>query len=601
MLKRICKSIHLLFFLAFFMNVSGSELSNNIIVTSSGSVEAYEEKGIYIWKDIPYAKPPINELRWKAPKNYFSTANILPKENNHCVQRSSYLGGIADENLFTGTEDCLYLDIFAPKKSSNKDLAVMFWIHGGANTSGEKDIYNFSKMVRQKNVIVVRINYRLGPFGWFYHPAIQDLQNGIDKTPNFGTLDIIKALEWVQENISKFGGDKNNVTIFGESAGGHNVYSLLVSKQAEGLFHKAISMSGYTTSIPQSSLFKQTKETSTSNHTSWVIVNKILNKKNKNKNQSKYSQEELNKILMQLSAREFFENYLDRKSYEEIPLLAADGIVIPKIGLEDALGNREFLNDVPIIAGSNKDEVKLWLATADYFVDINYSPIGNLLGIPKIVLSDEEAFEAFNYYRSKAWKIRGVDIPLKNISSAGKNSLYSYRFDWDDHRRLIIADFKKLIGAAHATEIPLLAGNSDLIGGPPLSNFIYPKSLSKFYTSKNMIKLWSNFAKNGYPGSSSNGVVWEKFNIKDDNANFLIIDKRRNLKMSNETYNFKDLSLELFSDERLTNREKCVVLLQMFTLVGNDIYDDYKLYYPGECSRKDSEDFLKDNSSSIDY
>ena len=114
----------------------------------------------------------------------------------------------------------------------------MFWIHGGANTSGLKDLYDFSKLVRKHNVILIRINYRLGPFGWFTHPAIQDLQHGIDKTSNFGTLDIISALEWTNENIEKFGGDPNNITIFGESAGGHNVLSLLVSKRAKGYFTK---------------------------------------------------------------------------------------------------------------------------------------------------------------------------------------------------------------------------------------------------------------------------------------------------------------------------------------------------------------------------
>ena len=107
----------------------------------------------------------------------------------------------------------------------------MFWIHGGGNTSGLKDLYDFSGLVKNEDVIVVSINYRLGPLGWFSHPAIQTSQEGLDKTSNFGTLDIIKALEWVNKNIDKFGGDPKNITIFGESAGGHNVLSLLVSKQ----------------------------------------------------------------------------------------------------------------------------------------------------------------------------------------------------------------------------------------------------------------------------------------------------------------------------------------------------------------------------------
>ena len=126
----------------------------------------------------------------------------------------------------------------------------MFWKHGGGNTSGLKDIYDFSGLVKTENVIVVSINYRLGPFGWFSNPSIQDFQKGIDKTSNFGLLDIIEALKWVNKNIDKFGGNKNNITIFGESAGGHNVLSLLVAPQAKGVISKAISQSGYTTSVP---------------------------------------------------------------------------------------------------------------------------------------------------------------------------------------------------------------------------------------------------------------------------------------------------------------------------------------------------------------
>ena len=239
------------------------------VQTSSGIVEGYKKGRVLNWDDIPYAKPPIDELRWKAPKTIINSQNlIIPKENNYCVQRPSSLGGPGGEGLYVGTEDCLYLDISAPARKQSELLPVMFWIHGGGNTSGLKDLYDFNKMVKKHNVIVVRINYRLGPFGWFYHPSIQDFQDDIDKTSNFGTLDIIAALNWVKENIIRFGGDPNNVTIFGESAGGHNVLSLLVSNKAEGLFHKAISMSGYTTSISPQDAYKQNKKSSTSSHTS---------------------------------------------------------------------------------------------------------------------------------------------------------------------------------------------------------------------------------------------------------------------------------------------------------------------------------------------
>ena len=302
----------------------------------------------------------------------------------------------------------------------------MFWIHGGGNTSGLKDLYDFSKMVSKHDVIVVAINYRLGPMGWFTHPAIQEFQDGDDKTSNFGTLDIIHALKWVNNNISKFGGNPDNVTIFGESAGGHNVLSLLVSDKAKGLFHKAISMSGYTTSISTIDAYNPTQWSSTSNHSSYRIVERLL-KSNKEYDDIKFNDhDKLRDVLLNIPIDEFFIHYAERASYEEIPLLTADGVVIPEVGLDKALSMKEHLNIVPTIAGSNRDEVKLWLATAEYFVELDYSFLGSILKIPKVKLKDKDSFEAFNYYRSSAWKIRGVDRPLNSLIAVSYTHLRAH-------------------------------------------------------------------------------------------------------------------------------------------------------------------------------
>ena len=571
------------------------------IETSSGIVEGYKKGRVLNWDDIPYAKPPIDELRWKAPRPINNSKKIiLPKENNYCVQRPSSLGGPGGAGLYVGTEDCLYLDISAPARKKSQLLPVMFWIHGGGNTSGLKDLYDFNKMVKKHNVIVVRINYRLGPFGWFYHPSIQDFQSDLDKTSNFGTLDIIAALNWVKRNIANFGGDPNNVTIFGESAGGHNVLSLLVSNQSKGLFHKAISMSGYTTTISPEEAYKQSKKSSTSSYTSSEIIKKIIRDLDEDK--ETYSNKEIRDVLLNLSTKDFFKHYAYRESYEEIPLLTSDNIVIPQIGLREALSKKDFVNNVPTIAGSNKDEVKLWLATAEYFVELEYSAVGSILQVPNVRLKDKQAFEAFNYYRSSAWKIRGVDVPLKGLYSAGNNNLYAYRYDWDDHRRYIVADFKELIGAAHATEIPLLAGNAKLVGGYPLSDLIYPIGKSKFYLSRNMMLFWANFAKNGEPGKSTNLVSWEPI-VKDGKlgTSFIVLDSKQNLRNISVSNSFKSLAEELYLDERVNDLEKCVILLQMFTFVGDDLYDENINNYPGKCDRSLSEKFLVDNASFIEY
>tara|TARA_B110000259_G_scaffold99144_1_gene114484 strand:+ start:644 stop:2419 length:1776 start_codon:yes stop_codon:yes gene_type:complete len=569
------------------------------VKTSSGISSGYSNSGVLNWDDIPYAQPPIGNLRWKAPRKIANSENLLlPKDNNFCVQRPSGMGGSEGKGYFSGTEDCLYLDIKAPKNSSEKQLPVMFWIHGGGNTSGLKDLYDFSKMVKRHDVIVVTINYRLGPFGWFTHPAIQEFQTGLDKTSNFGTLDIIQALKWVRSNIFLFGGDPDNVTIFGESAGGHNVLSLLTSQEAKGLFHKAISQSGYTTSIDLKSAYKQDRNSPTSNHSTFNIISRVLKQKLINKDQEIFDKIDLRELLLNLTSEEFFSYYADRPSYEEIPLLTADGVVVPLIGLSKALSSKDYLNIVPTIAGSNRDEVKLWLGSAEYFVDLKFSPIGKLLGIPKVSLKNEEAFEIFNHYRSSAWKLRGVDSPLRSIREAGNKNVFAYRYDWDDHRRFVVGNFKKLIGAAHATEIPLLTGNNKLVGD--YGFLIYPRGPSKRFTSKNMMKFWTNFAKEGLPGKSTNSIKWNAYN-DPDKSNFIILDNRANLKMSSDTISFESLVADLYKETKITDLEKCVVLLQMLTFVGDDLYNNYASAYKGSCDRNSAEKFLRDNASFIDY
>jgi len=595
--------IYLSLFLVSLNIYSDNLLNDNHIITTSGITKGVVKNSVISWDDIPYAQPPIADLRWRAPRAVIKNEDLIePKNDNFCIQKPSGMGGSEynGDELFSGSEDCLYLDIKAPKKISSEKLPVMFWIHGGGNTSGLKDIYDFSKMVRKHNVVVVTINYRLGPFGWFTHPAIQGLQDGDDKTSNFGTMDIIAAMSWVSKNISAFGGDPKNITVFGESAGGHNVFSLLVSKKAKNLFHKAISQSGYTSSITPDAAYKQDIPSPTSEHVSWKIVNKILLKKDKTLNQKSIASEEVRKILKEIGARDFFINYSDRLAYQEIPLLTSDGIVIPDEGLKESLSNRDYVNIVPTIAGSNRDEVKLWLSSAEYFVGLEYSLFGSLLNAPRVVLKNEPVFEIFNSYRSKAWKIRGVDNPLRSLADAGNNNLYAYRYDWDDHRRWPIANFKKLIGAAHATEIPLLTGNNKLVGD--YGFLIYPKGPSKFFISKNMMMFWTNFAKNGAPGTSSSNERWVKYLGKNKKeSNFMVLDSKRNLKMNWDKNSFESLTGSLFYEKGITELEKCVVLLQMLTFVGDDLYDDYIDYYQGKCNRKEAEDFLKANASYIDY
>ncbi len=577
--------------------ISSFIMSDNMTIqTNSGITKGVVKNGVVTWNDIPYALPPTNDLRWRAPRSFVNLNKVIKNlDTNYCVQESSNLGGIRSDKKIVGSEDCLYLDIKAPKNlSSSSNLPVMFWIHGGGNVSGLKDIYDFSKFVKKHKVIVVTINYRLGPFGWFTHPEIQDKQKGEDKTSNFGTLDIISALKWTKNNIEKFGGDSNNITIFGESAGGHNVLSMLVSPLASGLFNKAISQSGYTTSISPSKAFIQTKDTNTSESTSSKLVDYILKGSKK-----KIDEINIRELLKNLNHEELFNFYLGT-SNQDIPLLTSDGIAIPKIGLKNALGSKDFVYKVPTILGSNKDEVKLWLGTASYFVDIKYSFIGEILNIPKVILTDKDAFEAFNYYRSAAWQIRGVIQPAEALSSVGNKNLYLYRYDWDDHRNFLVANFKELFGAAHATEIPLITGDDGLVD--EFGFLIYPEGPSKRFTSKNMMLFWKNFAYNGVPGTSSNNKKWELYSKNNDNQHYLmLLDNKKNLGMFYDGSTFEKLINELNEDIRLNQEEKCVLFFQITTYIGDDMFENFISMFDGVCERTAAENFLEENSSYIDF
>ena len=587
------REFYILTILVLFSFVSFAYASNDYVSTTSGKIRGYVSNKVINFDDIPYAKPPIGELRWKAPKDLLTPEAIIEtKTNNFCIQEPSSMGGASGEDILVGSEDCLYLDIKIPNKQLGGLLPVMFWIHGGGNTSGLKDLYDYSTIVNKHDVIVVTINYRLGAFGWFTHPAVQGNQAGIDRTSNFGTLDIIQALKWVNKNIRLFGGDPNNITIFGESAGGHNVLSLMVAPQAKGLFHKAISQSGYTTSTPKKDAYITQKTNPIYKNSSSEVIKRLI------PNHEELSSYDLHKILLKLPAEDFLREYID-KSNLEIPLLTNDGIVIPNEGLQSSLSNKNYLSNIPFMAGSNRDEVKLWIGTAEYFVKLDYSLLGSILDIPRVRLKDEAAFEAFNYYRSEAWKIRGVIEPISSLNSIGNNKTFAYQFNWDDHRRFIVADFKKLIGASHGTEIPLITGNNKLVEG--YGFLIYPAGPSKRFISKNMMLFWSNFAKNGNPGTSTNGITWKKYNQNSNKDNFMILDNSKNMKMTNSFTTYKDLVKELNVDNRVNELEKCVILYQMGTFVGNDIYDDIRSHATFPCERANAKKFLQENDRFISY
>jgi para-nitrobenzyl esterase len=211
--------------------------------TEGGVVAGTSNDRANVFQNIPFAAAPVGELRWAPPKRAarWSGERDATKAGPSCPQPMNAdgtpNGGGANGPV---SEDCLQLNVFTPKNA--KGAPVMVWIHGGSHRTGAGWVYDGSNFARD-GVVVVTINYRLGPLGYFAHPAITKAA-GSQAVGNYGLMDQIAALQWVQRNIRSFGGDPRNVTVFGESAGGMSILALLATPSARGLYQKAIVQSG---------------------------------------------------------------------------------------------------------------------------------------------------------------------------------------------------------------------------------------------------------------------------------------------------------------------------------------------------------------------
>lgn len=218
--------------------------AQNEVRVESGLVRGVTENGIVVHRGIPFAAPPVGERRWRPPSPPLPWQGVRDASayGPACPQpeRGDRPGsGRAD----TQNEDCLNLNVWAPEGA--RDLPVMVWIHGGGHRigSGTFPLYDGASLARQ-GVVLVTINYRIGLLGYFAHPALTQEADANAPLGNYGLMDQIAALEWVQRNIDAFGGDPNRVTVFGESAGGASILYLLASPRARGLLHQAIVQSG---------------------------------------------------------------------------------------------------------------------------------------------------------------------------------------------------------------------------------------------------------------------------------------------------------------------------------------------------------------------
>ncbi|HTR00199.1 MAG TPA: carboxylesterase family protein, partial [Candidatus Acidoferrum sp.] len=207
---------------------------------TGGEVSGVAAGAITVFKGIPFAAPPVGDLRWKAPAPVASWSGVKPADAfaKACMQAPNTQGNTAPVS-----EDCLYLNVWTPAKTAGAKIPVIVWIHGGGYVGGSTSISMYDGAgFAGKGVVLVSLAYRLGVYGFMAHPELS--RESGHGSGAYGILDLIKGLEWVHDNIAAFGGDPGNVTIFGHSAGAGAVSLLAASPLTKGLFHRVIAMSG---------------------------------------------------------------------------------------------------------------------------------------------------------------------------------------------------------------------------------------------------------------------------------------------------------------------------------------------------------------------
>lgn len=545
---------------------------SSLVKTAAGDVVGFEgEHETYVWKGIPYAAPPVGDLRWRAPQAVQSWAGVLEalEYGPACVQpHNPTAGSNAPEfEHVVGIEDCLTLNVFSPRtalseaKEGKAGLPVMFWIHGGANIMGSAQSYDATRLANVENVVVVSMNYRLGLLGWFRHASLRAPGAGpADHSGNYGTLDIIAALQWVQGNIAGFGGNPNRVTVFGESAGGRNTWSMVQTPLAKGLFHGAIVQSGSlkimdakkSESIEESALDYPSYENNAAQ-----LIAKIV---------PEYQSMEAQALASALRSKTPNEIYAQVKAHPqgmyEQPRLFLDGYVFLEPALELFKDPSKY-NAVPIITGTNRDEDKLFMFYDERWVDFR-------LGfLPKVK-------EATRYNRAAAlgadtWRVFSVDKPAEVITRNGGAPVYTYRFDFDDLSDTFV-DLPVLVGAGHALEIPFVFGTH--VEAP--WTWLFSNAQQRAELSDAMMHYWGKFAHTGDPGTGSadDQIAWSPWQAQGEHIMLFDTDNDGGVRLVEDRLQIEDVRQRLLSDVTFSKEERCVAY-PLILLNGYMVADGY--------------------------
>ena len=448
----------------------------------TGIVEGKAQGSSRAFLGIPYAAPPVGELRWKVPAPPIAWQGVrdATKFGARCMQ-----GNIFDDMVFRDagpSEDCLMLNVWTPAKIAKERLPVMVWIHGGGFVAGaSSEPRQDGAMLAEQGVIVVSMNYRMGIFGFFELPELIT-DSGKNAAGNYGLLDQVATLQWVKKNIAAFGGDPRNVTIFGESAGSFSVSELMASPLAKGLFQRAIGESGadFPPKATPTTLEQRAKESA-------EYAKKVLGTDSL-------------KELRAIPADKLLETVSKPGSERRGPsMVIVDGYFLPKPVPEIfAVGAQ---SDVPLLAGWNHDEGSgAVLSAKPPLTAASVKELGekefkdNSAEFFKLypAADDATAVRSWEDFAGDRFIALGTWKWMEAEAKTGKSPIYRYRFDQappDDPSR------QPGMGAFHSGEIEYVFGT--LEWRIPTLWRTEDKALSEL-----MRKYWSNFARTGNPNGA---------------------------------------------------------------------------------------------------
>ena len=497
-------------------------------------IGARQADGTHAWRGMRYALAPTGPLRWRAPQPVPAWRGVL-EALDHGPMAPQVAGLLAPvptrrHGTIVGDEDCLHLNVFAPGwtpgsvPQGGDRRPVMVWIHGGGNAVGTAASYDVARNIAARDaLVVVTVNYRLGVLGWFHLPALHEADQATpeERSGNFGTLDLIAALRWVRDNISAFGGDPACVTIFGESAGGQNVLTLLASPLAAGLFHRAIAQSPVAETFSVQEATERNAALLESHRTSSLEVTARLWAATGRARDVEAAADALRSLpaadlaawLRSLTPQQLLGVFRPGSvGIYLCPRPIRDGAVLPLQPLTEVFRAGAW-NRVPVILGSNRDEYRTFLADKPEHARLLFGKLP--------LLRDRAAYVTESAYLSQAWRSLHVEAPADALLAGGHADVWTYRFDWDEAPAVPFVRPDILLGAAHGMEMAFAfrdtAGELDIFGVNTPFNRAGREAVARA-----MGDAWTSFARDGVP-SLPDGGVWTRRALQPG-ADTLLID-----------------------------------------------------------------------------